>query len=168
MNYPNFSNISINQTVSDKLTRETWDFPTIFIFIFCTTVVLNVTVLVILCKDNMTLNRPFSVYQIFLLSLNLVYAIVQNPLDILNSIFPVWWLGSPACSTYLYATYVIAACVIHSHVLITLNRLWAVAFPIHYRHHHSRIVAVGLCMGTLIYVHICMAPGWLMDMVIHR
>lgn len=159
-NITNHSNKTISPTTS-------WNVRIFPIFFCAATILLDGVVLVLLLRKE-SRRRPFSVYLMCLLGTNMIYAIIQNPLDILHDVYPGWWLGTSACTTYLYTNYVLASCVVHSHVLITINRIWAVTFPIHYRNNHSRQVAIALCCLMYAYVHLCMVPGWLMDSVTYR
>ena len=42
--------------------------------------------------------------------------------------------------------------MLNAHALITVNRLWAVLYPVHYRENHTRRVAIILCTVMWVYV----------------
>lgn len=170
MNFSELKDFPTNTTIYNNATASpiaSWNVRVFPIFFCIATIVLDGVVLALLLRAE-SRRRPFTIYLICLLGTNMVYAVIQNPLDILHDIRPGWWLGKSACTTYLYSNYVFASCVVHSHVLITINRIWAVTFPIHYRNYHSRRVAIALCCLMYTYVHLCMVPGWLMDAVTYR
>ncbi|XP_055348966.1 octopamine receptor beta-2R-like [Paramacrobiotus metropolitanus] len=53
-------------------------------------------------------------------------------------------LSPAACSFFLYCNDVFGSCVRYGHILIALNRLWAVTYPAHYRRHNQNLKAVYL------------------------
>lgn len=74
-------------------------------------------------------------------------------------------LGKPACTVYNYKT-MLESVIMHSHLLIAINRMWAVIFPMHYRRHHSRRMAICQCVATWVYVSAYMLPLSTHDIVI--
>lgn len=123
---------------------------------------LTIWILVLLCngvavgaflKDRGLRAEPFNVYLISLLLSNLVFGSLQNPLDLITSLYQSWWLGEKWCIFHLYGTVFFSAVPISFHALISASRVWAMAFPISYRRYHSRKLAILLCGFVLTYVH---------------
>ncbi|XP_055344692.1 5-hydroxytryptamine receptor 2A-like [Paramacrobiotus metropolitanus] len=142
--------------------------PTFTLVVFCTALTFNLTVLAVFLFRR-SLRGAFQLYIQHLLVVNIVYLLLQNPLDVLHNLYAARWRwGYTACTVYLYANHVSEALVIHAHMLITVNRVWAVAAPIHYRHHHRPWVAAVLCGCALIWVHICLLPGVVLDALFYR
>ena len=54
------------------------------------------------------------------------------------------------------------------HILIAVNRTWAVLHPISYRSIHSKRVAVLLCAGMWCYIHVVLLPGIIRDALYFR
>lgn len=137
------------------------------LIIFLLVLSTNGVTLCMFIKDN-RLRTPFGVFLMFLLAANILFALLQNPLEIINNLYPKWWLGSGWCSVYIYATYITAACSIHSHVFITCNRIWAIVFPISYKHANSTKLAVLSCSCLWLYVHVVLLPGYIQDAMLYR
>ncbi|XP_055354841.1 uncharacterized protein LOC129600375 [Paramacrobiotus metropolitanus] len=88
--------------------------------------------------------------------------------EILYEEYGFWWMGFQACSLYIYTDYVMVGVSMHSHVLITINRIWALVFPVSYKHHHNFKTAWLVCLAMVVYVHVFCLPGFLMDLMYYR
>ncbi|XP_055336551.1 5-hydroxytryptamine receptor 1A-like [Paramacrobiotus metropolitanus] len=117
---------------------------------------------------NKSLRTAFNVYIMALLSANIIFAAVDGPLKLLAYPYPDWRLGPAVCTLRIYSVYIIAAMAIHFHLLITLNRVWAMFWPVSYRNSHSTALAWCLCGGTVFYLHVVLLPGILLDAVYYR
>jgi hypothetical protein len=115
---------------------------------------------------NRSLRTPFNIYLINLLVSNIASIVLRYPLIIYSSF--KWSFGHATCTFSLYGIFIIGAVAENAHLLIGVNRLWAVIFPISYRSHHSVKTAVFLCAGMWLYVHLIAMPIWLMDAVYYR
>ncbi|XP_055340771.1 kiSS-1 receptor-like [Paramacrobiotus metropolitanus] len=130
------------------------------------TVLLNFGVLIILFVEK-HLRTPFNVYIIVLLSSNILYVGLNNILMVLAP-HGHWWIGGQACTLRIYCRYIVVTITIHSHVLISINRAWALFWPISYRHHHTTTVAWLLSLGMVMYVHVCQLPALILDGLYYR
>ncbi|XP_055336755.1 rhodopsin, GQ-coupled-like [Paramacrobiotus metropolitanus] len=117
---------------------------------------------------NKSLRTPFNVYIMALLSANIVFVAVDGPLKLLTYPYPDWRLGAAVCTLRIYTVYIIAAMAIHFHLLITLNRAWAMFWPLSYRKYHSTAVAWWVSGVTVFYLHVLLLPGILLDAVYYR
>jgi cysteinyl leukotriene receptor 1 len=159
--------------VSDSNTTDSsaanWSFMTVFNLV---TLILglmgNGGILLPFMRDR-SLRTPFNIYLINLLIANIASIILRYPLIIYTSLYSFRWsLGYATCTFSLYGSFVIAAVAENAHLLIGVNRLWAVMFPMSYRSHHSVKTAVFLCVGMWLYVHLTTLPAWLMDAIYYR
>lgn len=165
--YQNLSGTSNNTLLTDNRATE-WNFSLLWTLIICILVVtLNGFILTLFLSDERLRSQPFNLYLMQLLILNIVYAVLQNPLDIINHKYPVWWLGEHWCNVYLFAQSIVSACVMHTHVLVTISRLWAMTFPLTFQRRHSRQTVFMLCGGMLTYVNIIMLPEFI-ALMLHR
>lgn len=55
----------------------------------------------------------------------------------------------------------------YAHMIISLNRTWALILPLHYRDRHSKKVALMGCISMWILVHAALLPRFIYD-VVHR
>ena len=128
----------------------------------------NGTLLYLFIKNH-SLQTPFNIYVMNLLFSNLVCIIMEYPFDVTTSLYGgAWYWGDHACTYYLYALYVQQGVICHAHVLIALNRVWAVTRPLSYRRVHSVPVAIGLCLVMWAYVQIVSGFGWAYDALYNR
>ena len=116
-----------------------------------------------------TLLTAFNVYLICLMCVNLFNLLGVGPLNIywgLNA--GMWTLGNDACSFLLYNYWAVFGCIIHIHLLIAMNRFWAVFWPVQYRQHHTKRLAVIGCISVIVYCHMINLPFILLDGFIYR
>ncbi|XP_055351074.1 alpha-2B adrenergic receptor-like [Paramacrobiotus metropolitanus] len=132
--------------------------PALEVIICISGLIGNSLVLGIFIKRGM-LKQPFHIYLGNLLTANIIWLIFQIPLDVTNQIYPVWFLGNAACAIYQYAINVPGGVTTNTHLLIALNRIWAVQSPLTYAHHHSRSFALGACIVVWILAYGMGVPG---------
>lgn len=114
------------------------------------------------------LRTPFGILLLNLLSANLLLATITNPLRVISSLYPGWWIGYGYCTLLMYGLYVINLGSLLAHAAITANRLWAVAFPVSFRHRFSQSFAFGMCAVVWFLAHAINLPGVLLDAVYFR
>lgn len=108
--------------------------------------------------DSGLRRQSFSIFLIFLLTSNMLFSAIQNPLEIINFRFSHWWMGKTWCIVYYYSTNVLARGAMFTHLLISLNRIWAVTFPLSYRNAQTTKMALGFCVILWAYAHIVVLP----------
>ncbi|XP_055356341.1 cysteinyl leukotriene receptor 1-like [Paramacrobiotus metropolitanus] len=105
----------------------------------------------------------FTIYLIVIATGNIVIMVVMRPIGVMNSFTGIWPGGRPLCAAYTYAQFVVSMIPVLLHVLIAVNRLWAVTYPVHYRVRHNKKVALLLCLGVMVYVHMVHFPIFLLE-----
>lgn len=111
-----------------------WNFPAVYTAVcFILVVIFNGSVLVAILSNHDLRTRPFSMYLMFLMTYNISFVALQNPLQIINDIYPTWWPSAGSCRLYHYSQSVLSSCAMNTHALIAINRLWAITFPWSYR-----------------------------------
>ncbi|OQV18807.1 hypothetical protein BV898_07064 [Hypsibius exemplaris] len=159
--------VLMSNTSTNATTIEWTPLAMIFTLATILSILFNGLLMVVFIYDH-SLRTPFNVYLINLLIANLLCSIVQNPLEIINTISSNFWLGPQVCTLYQYAGYILQASVSGAHILIAVNRTWAVTHPISYRSIHSQVVAIALCLGMWTYIHLVLLPGILIDHLYYR
>ena len=161
------NNSSINSNINSTLTLV-WTSGTRFsLFILVSVLVTNGSVLYIFFRRP-SLLTPFTAYVINLLFANILRTLLCYPLELINSLYNTWWSGWTSCTVSLYGTWVVEAAMCNAHILIALNRLWAVSFPHSYRTRHTARFAILTCLAMWIYVHTGLLPGVIMDVIRYR
>ncbi|OWA54311.1 hypothetical protein BV898_18719 [Hypsibius exemplaris] len=149
--FNNSTSSSLNATLRLTPQPGQWMFLSIFsLAVLVLALLTNGTVLGLFFRAP-SLVTPFNIYLINLLTANLLTMLVQVPNYLVNSLHGSWFTGSRTCSLYIFG-FVFQAGMINAHALITINRLWAVLWPIHYRRNHTRRTAIVLCIITWIYI----------------
>ncbi|XP_055357367.1 uncharacterized protein LOC129602390 [Paramacrobiotus metropolitanus] len=114
------------------------------------------------------LRTPFNMYVVALMCTNVVFVCVDRTLLAVADTYGTLWLGKSLCTLRLYSLYIFAPFIYHHHLLITVNRAWALFGPISYRNRHNRTVAVMMCGAVLAYVHIVMLVPLIRDHLYFR
>ncbi|XP_055344563.1 neuropeptide FF receptor 1-like [Paramacrobiotus metropolitanus] len=149
-------------------TASRWTFvPRFLLAINAITLLLNIGVLVpfVVCRH---LRSCFAVYIITLLLANVVFCLTNNWMVIVDQTTPRWPLSEAACTLHMYTSWVFEGVTMHVHVLITLNRIWAVYFPHSYRSKHTVRAALLMVLLMFAYVHVVALPGVVLDAINHR
>ncbi|OQV20543.1 hypothetical protein BV898_05587 [Hypsibius exemplaris] len=111
---------------------------------------------------------PFNVYLMNLLSANILNVVLQNIPDLFNHLYSGWWLGDGYCSVLVFGLYFLNAGVQNCHILIAINRIWAVFWPYSYRHSHTKRVALLFCLAGWLEVSAMVLPGFILDILYYR
>ncbi|OQV25512.1 hypothetical protein BV898_00452 [Hypsibius exemplaris] len=146
-----------------------WNVLSAFTLLTCVLgIIFNSTLLLLLVRVS-TLRTSFNVYLINLLVANLICVMISYPMDLMTNLNSMKWLiGNAACTAYLYNVIVLQAGIFHCHLLIAVNRIWAVVHPISYRSIHSVRTACCLCLVMWVYVHVVAAPEFILDALYYR
>ncbi|XP_055346099.1 trace amine-associated receptor 2-like [Paramacrobiotus metropolitanus] len=131
----------------------------IMIPITITTLAANVLLITLYAKSS-HLHTPFAVYIVSSASGDIAQAFTVHIHSIVTVLSIKWPFGQPFCTFILYTTWLFVSFSYHMHVLICVNRLWAVMFPAHYRHYHDQKVAIFLVTGMLVYLNLWILPGF--------
>ncbi|XP_055353237.1 5-hydroxytryptamine receptor 1B-like [Paramacrobiotus metropolitanus] len=113
------------------------------------------------------LRSPFSFY-VMNLFINNLYLAIADPLRIIDTLSTKWFPKTAACRFFIINDYIGCAMVNHAHLLITLNRAWAIMFPISYKQLHTRTMAKCICIGSAVYCHIILLPFIIIDFMYYR
>ena len=161
----NNSSSGSNSTMSDGPNWSWTPCSTLFFQIsaFCT----NGSLLYLFVRVP-SLLTPFTIYIVNLLCANFLTTILFYTMELINELYSTWWMGYAMCTFYQYISWIFTDAMCNAHVLIALNRLWAVTFPLSYRRHHKKRFAVIVCVVMWIYLHICLLPGIIMDAMFYR
>ncbi|XP_055344048.1 5-hydroxytryptamine receptor 1B-like [Paramacrobiotus metropolitanus] len=105
----------------------------------------------------------FTVYLIALSIANIVHFAVLRPVAVVFNTTGIWPGGHALCVVYSYVQAVVSNVPVFLHVLISLNRLWALKYPALYRERHNKTLATLLCLGAVAYVHCVILPVFLWE-----
>lgn len=117
---------------------------------------------------NPSLRTPFNIYLMNLVSANFVFACVVSPAAIINNLYSGWWLALGYCSFLIYCQKVLESGIRVLHSLITLNRVWAIFWPLSYRRHHKVRTVYQICAFAWLFVLANVLPGLLLDYSYYR
>lgn len=151
-----------------NVTTESWEMVLVAETISVSLIVFFNSFVLLIYTVHSHLRTPFAVYIMLLLLSNISYSVVRGALDVINGVSQSWWTGWGSCTLYQYMNWVYTDIPVYCHMLITLNRLWAIAYPISYRNYHTKKLAVLLCCAGIAVRHIAGVPGVALDALYYR
>ncbi|XP_055336777.1 chemerin-like receptor 1 [Paramacrobiotus metropolitanus] len=125
-------------------------------------IVFNIQALWSLYKAKTEHSTSFSVYLAHLFVMNVLASVTVVPLDVVDTLLSDN-LTISQCAFATFANWALFAVVVNSHLLITINRLWAVLWPHNYREVHSIRFAGLSCLILWLYVFV-----WILPVFTHR
>lgn len=165
MIFPWMSNFS-QVLLENRTSTAYWKSSTVIgLGISVTVILLNTATLLCFLTDARLRVRPFSIYLISLVLSNLLFALLQGPVDVILRLSSQLWLEQLLCFSYHYSMFFVSGIQMFSHVLITINRGWAVTFPFSYQRMHTRKLALTLCAAVWTTVHSVQLPFFLPTMM---
>ncbi|XP_055348749.1 uncharacterized protein LOC129595695 [Paramacrobiotus metropolitanus] len=132
------------------------------IAITTTALVLNVAVLIFHAIQP-SLITNFTVYILALFVFNCVYMIGFQAWLLYTELYAInmGMYGVSVCLLHRYCQLVISVVPTWAHLQMAANRLFAVITPFYYRDHHTRKMALLICCGTIVLVHVICLPGFI-------
>ncbi|OQV17230.1 hypothetical protein BV898_08628 [Hypsibius exemplaris] len=110
-----------------------------------------------LCSSAAELCSPFSYYIINIFLADLMLAVFES-LMVVEKYYGHWILGRTTCTTALFLFLCGEGVVGNIHFLVSLNRTWAMFFPLHFRRNNTKRTAAGLCaqvwLGTVVAISV--------------
>ncbi|XP_055332282.1 histamine H1 receptor-like [Paramacrobiotus metropolitanus] len=152
----------MNNSTAADITKS-WTFVPIMDTLILVAALLFNGGLLILFIVNRNLHTPFSVYLFNLILMTFIYIATQGPINILYSLYSKWWMGDALCTFLFYTIFPSSVATVHAHLLITVNRLWAITRPVSYKKYHNTAVAIRLCICMFLYCHVLPLYGVVMD-----
>ncbi|XP_055356349.1 alpha-2Db adrenergic receptor-like [Paramacrobiotus metropolitanus] len=105
----------------------------------------------------------FTVYLIAICIGNLGYLGIVRPIGIMTSATGVFPGGYALCMFYMYVQFIICQVPVLVHALISINRFWAIRYPVSYRHRHHKKMSILLCASVFLYVHLVQFPMFMVE-----
>lgn len=162
------NNCSLNETINLTIPLSTsprFSLPHssviswIMVAVFFLTLILNGLLIFAYCA-NQSLRTSFSIYTNSLACGDFLQTAILGVPNILSSMKIPWPLGKYACGLVIYSAWAMVGFCLNMHLLICLNRLWAVTFSNSYRIHHNSRLALSFVVALIIYVNLWTLPGF--------
>lgn len=134
--------------------------------IYILTIVFNGMLIVAYCKFRF-LRTTFGIYIISLACGDLLQTLILGISNVINFSQSSWPLGKFMCGLVLYSRWAVIGFGQNVHLLICINRLWAVVNPNSYRLYHNRRLTALLVISVAIYVNLWTLPGFIYYLIKH-
>lgn len=127
------------------------------VFSIIATVLLNGIIVVVYCTSE-AMRTPFNAYILNIAVAEVLQAVTVMPGNVLRTHYGFWPYNQASCTMLLYFQQILGSAMRYGHVLVTCNRIWAVARPLTYRTAHSNRVARLLIVASWVYLHVLGLP----------
>ena len=127
------------------------------LLIFPIALILNSATFSLILYDK-KLHTAFNIYLANLFGANILYALLNGPLECAAGLSAAWQFSESTCTTYIYLQCTLAVVQQSTHVLIAINRFWAITHAVHYRKHHNVKIALTFCLLIWIIAHSSVVP----------
>ncbi|XP_055328931.1 P2Y purinoceptor 4-like [Paramacrobiotus metropolitanus] len=161
---PNTTNI----TIRPYLVASNWDTLQSWTAGFCTAAILANAFLLYILIAKIRPWTPFTIYVVLLTIANILNGILQNPASLLIKDALPFPLIRPFCIVHLFLRIPIGLLLPIGHMLICVNRIFAIVTPILYKRYHTKKLAYwisGLLILAAVFITV---PGVLMDAQLYR
>ncbi|XP_055352054.1 allatostatin-A receptor-like [Paramacrobiotus metropolitanus] len=126
-------------------------------FSIIATVLLNGLIIAVYLQ-NPLLRNSFKTYIVNLSIAEVLLALTGMTGNFISAVFGYWPLPDAVCTFVLYGSRIFGSGIRYGHVIITLNRLWAVMYPLHYKRHHTLMVANASIVVSWVLAHAVHLP----------
>lgn len=172
MNHPTatqFQNMNLSFSSNVTVTKQAhWSFISIMSLLICGTAAILNGSLLALFTTSQRLRTPFGKLLMNLLLGNFSYAVFDGVMSTAEYLYPIWWFGYHLCTVDLYFQYMLCSGAALCHVMITIDRIWAVAFPISFNQNFNDKAAYCLCALPWIFSHTVILSGVVLDALYYR
>jgi 7 transmembrane receptor (rhodopsin family) len=146
--------------LSDKIMRSPWWAMLIIGLLIFLTVVANVLVMVSFLFEP-RLRVPFNYYLLNLAVSDLLVGALDMPHYAIYTYYNYWPLSYAQCSFWMFFDYVGPAESLWGLLIISLDRLWAVTFPLSYKKHNSNRKCFFVILASWFISIGVMLPGYI-------
>ena len=105
------------------------------------------------------LHTVFNYYLINLTITDICYTAISMPSFIVQNFYGYWPASRNLCTFYLWADWTFSSSVGTTVLVIGADRVWALYWPIHYRHNHTRKVTLIVLAGMWLWLLASILPG---------
>ncbi|GAU95362.1 hypothetical protein RvY_06992 [Ramazzottius varieornatus] len=160
----NLTNITVIQPVNlePKVSLPAIIATWLLVPIMLLSTVLNVIVLLAFVTDR-KLWTPFNYYLCNLGVCDTIIGSIDTVFYFIYNRSGVWPSTRAACDLWLYIDWIVTIAVAYSLMFISLDRLWAITYPIGYRTYHSRRLSALTIAVMWVAVNLIVLPGFLIE-----
>ncbi|XP_062571650.1 muscarinic acetylcholine receptor M2-like [Saccostrea cucullata] len=133
-------------------------------FIVLVTIFGNILVLVAV-KSNKRLQTVFNFYVVNLALTDVLVAVTAMSFYTLDNILGYWPFGRIMCGVWIFFDYGMTFASVFTLCIISIDRFWAVNWPIHYKSHHNKKKALGMICGAWLFSLVLWLPPCVLDRV---
>lgn len=138
--------MNVSTSSDDTETSVHWSKIVLGVFLYLivfVTILGNIFVLVAV-KRHKRLQTVFNLYVVNLALTDILVAITAMAFYTLDNILGYWPFGRIMCGVWIFFDYGMTFVSVFTLCIISMDRFWAVNWPIHYKSHHNKKKALGM------------------------
>ncbi|OWA52102.1 hypothetical protein BV898_16564 [Hypsibius exemplaris] len=145
-------NASASQNFTEIHTDLTSAITTWFtIFTLIATLITN-GLIVAVYATRQHLRTPFNAYIVNIAATEILLALAAMPGKLVLSFTGYWPYSALLCSAFTVSQQIFSSGLRYAHFLVTVNRVWAVTYPLRYRTVHTKRVASRIIAVTWVFI----------------
>ncbi|GAV03128.1 hypothetical protein RvY_13603 [Ramazzottius varieornatus] len=125
------------------------------------TILSNFLIILSFCVDRHVRTSVFNYYLLNIAIWDFIVGIIPLPYYTIYYYQETWLLSSWQCSFFMYFDYTASATSLWGLVVVSINRMLAVTFPIFYRHYHSKRACFLAIAASWLVVNASTLPGFI-------
>ncbi|XP_061175915.1 alpha-2B adrenergic receptor-like [Saccostrea echinata] len=137
----------------------------VFLYLIVLVTIFGNILVLVAVKSNKRLQTVFNFYVVNLALTDVSVAVTAMSFYTLDNILGYWPFGRIMCGVWIFFDYGMTFASVFTLCIISIDRFWAVNWPIHYKSHHNKKKALGMICGVWLFTLMVWLPPCIMDRV---
>lgn len=120
----------------------------VFLYLIVLVTILGNILVLMAVKNHKRLQTVFNIYVVNLALTDVLVAVTAVSFYTLDNILGYWPFGRIMCGLWIFFDYGMTFVSVFTLCIISVDRFWAVSWPVHYRSHHNKKKALGMITGV--------------------
>ena len=120
----------------------------VFLYLIVLVTILGNILVLMAVKNHKRLQTVFNIYVVNLALTDVLVAVTAVSFYTLDNILGYWPFGRIMCGVWIFFDYGMTFVSVFTLCIISIDRFWAVSWPVHYKSHHNKKKALGMITGV--------------------
>lgn len=120
----------------------------VFLYLIVSVTIFGNILVLMAVKSHKRLQTVFNIYVVNLAFTDVLVAVTAMSFYTLDNILGYWPFGRIMCGVWIFFDYGMTFVSVFTLCIISIDRFWAVSWPIHYKSHNNTKKAIGMVAGV--------------------
>lgn len=120
----------------------------VFLYLIVSLTIFGNILVLMAIKSHKRLQTVFNIYVVNLALTDVLVAVTAMSFYTLDNILGYWPFGRIMCGVWIFFDYGMTFVSVFTLCIISIDRFWAVSWPIHYKSHNNTKKAIGMVAGV--------------------